>query len=461
MRYAPKCNVRDGIQRLRNECSVLKIAVKDFGKIANAEVQLSPLMLLVGKNNTGKSYLATLIWAMSNLGALLQTDHAKETRPAWFSEFVDAPEKPRQLTITAEMMADVASHVNHLFAEAGGAFLANTFAFDGFSETQLSIANSEDFPSVEISIATAEEAGNDRPRGYTEVQFSVEGQRVLLLRYQALVLRSTAWTMRVYGDLVGLAFFGKEWMSYRTPLYIPAARTGLMLALRSLVSQSLELDNEPPAQTLPRPLASFLQRMSYPSGRPRDQELLDWFTKDVAHGHLERSGESEFPDFSYKPENSSITLPLYATSSMITEVAPFMIAIGDHRVLRYIVFEEPEAHLHLAAQRSMARAIARLVAMGVKVVVTTHSDTFVQQINNLMQLYGHRRRDALLERFGYEKNDLIDPSTVSAYEFVDRDGKTSVTKLASTTGGFVVNSLNETLISLAEETVLLQEDVDD
>ena len=40
------------------------IAVKDFGPIANAEVELRPLTVLIGANNTGKSYLALAVYAL-------------------------------------------------------------------------------------------------------------------------------------------------------------------------------------------------------------------------------------------------------------------------------------------------------------------------------------------------------------------------------------------------------------
>lgn len=41
------------------------IAVKDFGPIAQAEIDLKPLTVLIGPNNTGKSYLALAIHSLS------------------------------------------------------------------------------------------------------------------------------------------------------------------------------------------------------------------------------------------------------------------------------------------------------------------------------------------------------------------------------------------------------------
>ena len=42
----------------------LTLSVKNFGPIYSAEVELRPLTVFVGPSNTGKSYLAILIYAL-------------------------------------------------------------------------------------------------------------------------------------------------------------------------------------------------------------------------------------------------------------------------------------------------------------------------------------------------------------------------------------------------------------
>ena len=48
--------------------------------------------------------------------------------------------------------------------------------------------------------------------------------------------------------------------------------------------------------------------------------------------------------------------------------------------------DEPELNLHPENQRRMARLFARLVNVGVKVFVTTHSDYIVKELNTLILL---------------------------------------------------------------------------
>ena len=46
--------------------SYSKLTVKNFGKIKEAEIELSDLVLFIGDNNSGKSYLMTLIYGFAN-----------------------------------------------------------------------------------------------------------------------------------------------------------------------------------------------------------------------------------------------------------------------------------------------------------------------------------------------------------------------------------------------------------
>jgi predicted ATPase len=183
----------------------------------------------------------------------------------------------------------------------------------------------------------------------------------------------------------------------RQTIYVPAARTGLMLALRAMISQSFGPETPSAAAGLPRRLTEFLRRMTFPVSRrsTKQSEIGAWLQREVARGTIEASKE-EVPSFTYAPENTSMSIPLHAASSMITELAPFVILLKQGGPIYQIIFEEPEAHLHLSAQRSMARALARLVNSGVKVLVTSHSDTFVQQLNNLIHLYSHPQKQELL-----------------------------------------------------------------
>lgn len=57
-----------------------KVRVEDYGKIKSAEIEMAPLTLFVGDNNSGKSYLLALLWGIENLGVgtLVGRDYVDE-----------------------------------------------------------------------------------------------------------------------------------------------------------------------------------------------------------------------------------------------------------------------------------------------------------------------------------------------------------------------------------------------
>ena len=54
-----------------------RLQVKDFGPIAHADVEFRPLTVFLGPSNTGKSYLATLSYALHRY-------FATENEPYWY-----------------------------------------------------------------------------------------------------------------------------------------------------------------------------------------------------------------------------------------------------------------------------------------------------------------------------------------------------------------------------------------
>ena len=99
------------------------------------------------------------------------------------------------------------------------------------------------------------------------------------------------------------------------------------------------------------------------------------------------NSETDYPNFAYRPEGWRHDLPLMRASSMVSELAPVVLYLR-HIIRRddVLIIEEPEAHLHPAMQAAFARELVRLVRAGVRIVLTTHSEWFLEQIGNLVRL---------------------------------------------------------------------------
>ncbi len=81
-----------------------------------------------------------------------------------------------------------------------------------------------------------------------------------------------------------------------------------------------------------------------------------------------------------------------------------------------LLVDEPELNLHPENQRVFARFLAKLVNLGVKVLITTHSDTMLREFNTLIML----ARDlphvqAVRERHGYGHNEYLSTEKIRLY----------------------------------------------
>jgi predicted ATP-dependent endonuclease of OLD family len=194
----------------------------------------------------------------------------------------------------------------------------------------------------------------------------------------------------------------------------------------------------------------------------KKEDIHAYVENKILQGELKRVSRSEKSrgDFLYYPKDKSGGIPLAFSSSLITELAPFIFLLKSGMKIDTLIFEEPEAHLHLEAQRHLACALVRLVNQGTRVIMTTHSDTLIHQINILMRLYDHPRCKEIAQSRGYEGEDFIDQKSVRSYHFTEVDGETEVKELQMGKYGFGNPSMNKVINELEEELMEIDSDSD-
>ncbi|MBR9955759.1 ATP-binding protein, partial [Cronobacter sakazakii] len=80
----------------------------------------------------------------------------------------------------------------------------------------------------------------------------------------------------------------------------------------------------------------------------------------------------------------------------------------------YLIIDEPELNLHPHNQIKMAELLVRLSNCGVKIIITTHSDYIVKEINN--RIMASKLDDRVkLSDFGYKDIDLISSEKVNGF----------------------------------------------
>ncbi len=113
-----------------------------------------------------------------------------------------------------------------------------------------------------------------------------------------------------------------------------------------------------------------------------------------------------------------------------------------------IIIDEPELSLHPDNQRKIARFLARCVNEGFKVIISTHSDYIINEINNLITLYKHKTHKntkKIMQAYGYKDNQTLDYQEVGAYFFQENQCK----KLEVSETGFSIETINKEINELS------------
>lgn len=401
-----------------------RLEVADFGPIASASVTLRPLTVFVGPSNTGKSYLAILLYALHRgLVSVLGT-RGQDTSPFfWEPGFRTRPTKAVANSLGSWMShgslqrplpedverwvrssskqsgrldASILHEVRRCFGvddleplvrRNGARIQAEVRLTASWQESEstlfVRLRNGRRQVSVEVPESVPipmNEAVSDL--GILPPGPSMEVKRFLLSQFSSSLLRR------------GLD------PSLRDVYYLPADRTGVMHSHNVVVSTLIQtasvagirpgFGNTP---TLSGVLADFLTQLIEIGQRParprRREKYGDQLEAGLLDGRVEvKTTPTGYPAFTYRPENwEDDDLPLSRSSSMVSELAPVILFLRHHtRTGDVLIIEEPEAHLHPAKQAALARELVRVAKKGVRMVITTHSEWFMEQIGNLVQL---------------------------------------------------------------------------
>lgn len=405
----------------------VRIEATNFGPLKQAAVALRPLTVFVGPSNTGKTYFAVLIYALyrvlggfRRLPGPLQGEALRHALggPAT----AEVPGRKELLDLLDKLDADGASYrlsdLSDRTREAVRALLLNPetlqAGLDGEFRRCFDLESVSDLVrspgrqrKMGISLAVRERNqglwGFDAAVSASGVTADgrLEDDLVLVSTGdpESFVRRLRLWSRRRSDPIKAL--FEERFFTALTradAYYLPAARSGIMESHRavasSLVARSTRGGQErfPELPTFSGVMADFMERLILYEEDESDErsmsELAGRLEQETLAGgiRIRRPTPGGYPEFIYRPQGTKQDVRLSRASSMVSELAPVVLFLrGAVRRGDTLLIEEPEAHLHPAAQTGMAVALARLVRAGVRVVVTTHSDWLLKEIGNLMR----------------------------------------------------------------------------
>lgn len=435
------------------------VHVTDFGKIKQADVEVAPLALFLGENNSGKSYLMTLVYGLLNVrfffdGFQFDTESAAyreccDVLDEMLDSIADTEEKLCVLNEAGQN--SFAALLNEVLEQNKEKFLRTLFNREmKIGECSVSFPKMEDFVFL-----VNNQKGDDGAREYVGI-CGVRGENLLLSGYRVRredVLRdrsNESFQFLLSYIMQTMLQFGFRGSGSARAVYLPTTRTGFLLTYKTLVGSAMGDKfnlQESEKNLLTRPYSDFLTSLSsmeMQKPRRRYQDVVEFVQQNVIHGHI---GVSDLPahDIVYTPLEGSCTLPMFVTSGAVTEVTPLLLFL-QYANMGTLLIEEPEISLHLKLQWEMARVLIRLTNKGMPVFVTTHSDIILQHLNDMIRLSEQPDLEQILKDLEYEKEDLVSRDDVAVYQFeIQKSGKTEVKKLPCGDFGFEAMTFFDTL----------------
>ena len=432
--------------------------VENFAKIKYADIEISPLMCFVGDNNSGKSYLMSLLWGILILGKDIFPKKASESKAYrlcenWLNENLN-----QNVLITDEIAQLYINWFNEMLSSNKKTLLKRLFNYDVEAE-KIEILNYKRKNDISIK-------WDDKRSRYSvtkkQIIFPVQDNYTKedLSKMNAYI----CWNLLMYG--IASPLYTPVVRGRRTgePIYLPASRTGFMLTYPQLLEKSIQtsfsVSTDEGNSVLTLPYVDFLQLIIRfePNRNPKHSDIIRFIEAKVTKGSI--NVKKEFvPVIKYKPMNSNKELPLFVASSVVSEISPILLTLKSNINFNAIIIEEPEAHLHPELQQKMAQIIIRLMNSGVPVWITTHSETILQHINNMIKLKRNKNSKELCEEYSYQDADLVDACDVRMYQFsINEKHRTVIDKLESNENGFIVPTFNSALQSIVDEVYAFQED---
>ncbi|MBI2779089.1 MAG: AAA family ATPase [Gammaproteobacteria bacterium] len=405
----------------------MKIQIKNLGALQQAEFSLGDMTILCGGNNTGKTYATYALFGFLSV---------------WRENFsIQIPEqKINQLLAEGVVHMDVAEYsdkASDILASGCAAYtkqLPVIFAApaDRFKESQFVVTvDAQDIPSSG-GYGRRMGAANTELFSITKAEASSDLVITLLVDREQVRIPLDVIT-RVISDSLKDILFGHL---FPNPFIASAERTGaaifrkdLNFARNRLLEEMTKTDkNVDPMDLLFKVYQDYALPVKANVDFTRQLETLAKKSSFIAQQHPEVladfadiiGGEYKVTtndELYYIPKGKSVKLTMDESSSAVRSLLDIgfylkhMAKPGD-----LLMVDEPELNLHPENQRRVARLLARLVNLGIKVFITTHSDYIVKELNTLIMLSHDKpplRR--LAEREGYKPEELITSERVRVY----------------------------------------------
>ncbi|MEI0510782.1 AAA family ATPase [Brachyspira intermedia] len=461
-----------------------KLYVKNFAKIKEAEIESAPFTLFVGDNNSGKSYLMTLIYHLFKYADKVIDIIFKDEK---IVEELEEYKKAKYIidnrikTLDFDELVDMSAEEFNIFMDLFNVLL-NKYSnevinhiFNSSNEITLEYIKLElNDSNFTFRKFKSKKANDDTEFYYLGIKDINIGMGIGLSESKLIHIRDVEIVKNIIDFILNksLEIYYRLFGINKT--FLPVSRTGFLLSRNDIASSAIvdkfdRYAKKKNNEYLSRPIIDFLNNLNSLNNLSKEDNrtsikklnnIINFFEDNLISGKININAETG--NIYYKPSNVNTEFQMYLSSAVITELAPLYLFLKYGIINGDLLMEEPEISLHPYLQQQLTRVFTKLVNINTHVLITTHSDTIIQHINNMIKLNSNNeeRKKYLMNKYGYDEDDLISEDMVRMYQFdIEEDGFTKVTKLESSEYGFEVPTFNKVLKKISDEIYDFQEEL--
>jgi len=406
----------------------MKVKIKNLGILKQAEFSLGDLTIICGGNNTGKTY------ATYSLFGFLYTWRRLLMLPKF-----GLKEKIDQLLSDGVISLDLQEYVQQCESilttgcqryvrQIPEVFAANEERFKNVDfQIELNFDNIQFKKKYErkISTATLEIISISKPENnpYLSITLLREKSNInLLVNVLEEIIDNSI------KDIIFSQFFPRPFIASAERTGAAIFRKELNFARNRLLEEISKNSNFNPRELLfnvsqdyalpvkenvdfTRQIETIVKKTSFIA--ENHPSILEDFADIIGGQYMITSNDELY----YIPKGKKLRLSMDESSSAVRSLLDIGFYLRhEARIGDLLIVDEPELNLHPENQRRIAKLFARLINIGIKVFITTHSDYIIKEINTLIMLNQekpHLKQIAAEE--GYRQEELLSADQVKVY----------------------------------------------
>lgn len=427
----------------------MKFAFNNIGPITRAEMELGDFTIVSGRNNTGKTRIVYALYGFMKAFTSLVAMKAESFCESHFQKVASLSTGDIIEKLRTERRVEWQVDESLLIEEQGRLIQEVTREFSDLRISQVFNTSQSEFKNASLEA----EFRRELPVG-GHLSLNIKKDLDLSIEYD----RSTfsvrmSGTAPVSDDIIE-PFMTKHSLErlctffllqepferqYR-PFILSSARHSIPLFLneldyvRSQVMRAVQQKEDgqdgesdqssDPLRNLSRYALAIHDNIDFARNISSNAEKHNNIPQDILSGGIEEMMDGRFTSINgtlrftaYGNHKLSFDIPLHLASSSAWEMSGLYFLLGYFlNDVGLLIIDEPESHLDAENQVQLARLFARMVNSGTKILITTHSDFILREVNNLIMLSSANDENGKeMKELGYEESDKLNLNQVRAY----------------------------------------------